>query len=98
MGEIADDHFVQLYWSEGVGFGGDCGNAPPCEHPAYGGMDAYIARQVQRPANTYRCKFCLSMIGFLNRKPYNIVDGTPHRCLSDSRGISPKAAKEGEQA
>ena len=80
--EIADDHYVELSWSEGVGVGGDCGMAPPCDHPAYGGMDAFIARAVRVPANVYRCKFCGHGIGFINRKPYNRSDGTPHRCLA----------------
>jgi hypothetical protein len=32
----------------------------------------------------YRCKFCRSLIKFLDRKPLNLVDGTPHRCLADA--------------
>ena len=88
MGEIADDHFVELFWSEGVGVGGDCGNGPPCEHPAYGGMNSYIARRAQAPNNAYRCKFCGADIGFINRLPYNISDGLQHRCLADARRAS----------
>lgn len=49
MGEIADDHFVQLFWSEGTGVGGDGGSGPPIDHPAYGGMDAFISRRIARP-------------------------------------------------
>lgn len=83
MGDIADDHFVQLFWSEGTGIGGDCGSAPPCEHPAYGGMDAFIWRATQpRP---YGCKYCGKPIGFIDRKPYNYSDGSAHRCLADAR-------------
>lgn len=96
MGEIADDHFVSLSWSHGTGVGGNVGTndgypaGPPCDHPAFGGMDAFIARRTQRSANTYRCKFCRSLIGFLNRQPYNLVDGTPHRCLADARALAQK--------
>ena len=85
MGEIADDHFVELYWSEGTGIGGDCGNNRPCDHPSYGGMDSYIARRIQTPSNVYRCKFCGAGIGFINRLPYNRSDGSPHKCLTESR-------------
>lgn len=46
MGEIADDHFVELYWSEGTGIGGDGGFGPPCDAPEYGGMNAWMARRV----------------------------------------------------
>lgn len=49
MGEIADDHFIALFWSDGTGVGGDGGLAPPVDHPAYGGMDAYIRRHTARP-------------------------------------------------
>lgn len=47
--EIAGDHFVELFWSEGTGVGGDCGFGPPIDHPAYGGMDAYIRSHTARP-------------------------------------------------
>jgi hypothetical protein len=85
MGEIYDDHYVELSWSEGVGIGGDCGFAPPTDHPAYGGINSWIVRASQRPANVYRCKFCGSVIGFINRKAYNRLDGTPHTCLADAK-------------
>ena len=45
MGEMADDHFIELFWSEGTGIGADCGYGPAAEHPAYGGMEAFIARR-----------------------------------------------------
>ncbi len=51
MGEIADDHFVELFWSEGTGVGADGGDGPPTDHPAYGGMDAYIRRRTACAAN-----------------------------------------------
>ena len=84
MGDIADDHRAALSWSEGVGVGGDCGRAPPSDHPTYGGMDAYIQRNIRHPSNMYRCQYCRSLIWFMNRKPYNLADATPHRCLADA--------------
>lgn len=97
MGEIADDHYTELYWSGGVGVGGDCGVAPPCDHPTYGGMNAYIQRHTQRPANRYSCKFCGAVIGFINRKPYNPSDGSPHTCLIDAKRAA-MSTKAGEKA
>lgn len=49
MGELADDHFVELFWTEGTGIGGDVYSGPPADHPAYGGMDAYIQRHASMP-------------------------------------------------
>ena len=83
MGEMADDHYVALSWSHGVGIGGDGGCAPPCDHPAYGGLDLYIQNHTRSRASLYRCKFCRSLIAFVNRKPYNLVDGSDHRCLTE---------------
>ena len=95
MGEIADDHFVEIYWNEGTGIGADGGFGPPCDRPEYGGMNAYIARQIRVPVNTYRCKFCGNPIGFIRRLPYNRTDGTPHRCLADkAAALREKQAKD----
>lgn len=99
--EHADDHYVALSWSEGTGVGASIGSddgypaGPPCDHPAFGGMDAWIRRRIQQPANTYKCKFCGGLIGFLNRQPYNLADGASHRCLADARR---KAAEEAGRA
>lgn len=84
MGEIADDHYVALSWSEGVGVGGDCGNAPPCDHPAYGGIDSWIANRIRTPRSIHTCKFCGNEISFKDRKPINL-NGSDHRCLAERR-------------
>lgn len=85
MGEIADDHYVALSWSEGVLDG------PPCDDPNYGGIDAWIARRAR--VSAYRCQFCGGSIGFINRKPYNLADGTAHTCLADARQEAAEKAR-----
>ena len=81
--EIADDHYVSLYWSGGLNIDNDgYPLTPPSNVPETSGMDVYIAHQVLIPANQYRCKFCRSLIAFVNRKPYNLLDGSKHRCLT----------------
>lgn len=92
--EIADDHYVALSWNGGLAADNDgYPLEPPSNDPSMtsGGLDAYFARLAteQMYRNTYRCKFCRSLIGFVNRKPLNLSDGSPHRCLADA------AAKKG---
>lgn len=89
--EIADDHYVALSWSHGVGVGADCGNGPPCDNPNYGGIDSWIWRKSRVPANLYQCKFCRQSIGFINKRPYNHSDGSPHTCLRDRAKAAPSA-------
>ena len=84
--EIADDHYVALSWSGGLGIDNDgYPLEPPSSDPSMNeGIDARIARSIQRRVVEYRCKFCRSLIGFLDRKPLNLVDGSPHRCLANA--------------
>lgn len=93
MGEIADDHMVGLYWEEGTGIGGysDEYGMGPIDDPAFGGMNAFLARRTSRIAAQYSCKFCGGEIKFINRRPYNMADGSAHTCLAD-------AAKKAEPA
>ena len=95
--EIADDHRVALSWSGGLGVDSDgYPLGPPCSDisVAGGGIDGYFSRlaNAQMHRNTYRCKFCRSLIGFVDRKPLNLADGSPHRCLADAA-----AARKGGQ-
>jgi hypothetical protein len=95
MGEIYDDHYTQVWWEHGTGIGGDCGDGPPCEHPAYGGMDAWIFRASESMLVTpkpYKCKFCGVDIGFIKRRAYNWSDGAVHTCLSDARATKEQSA------
>lgn len=84
--EIAGDHHTALSWSGGLGRDDDgYPLAPPCNDPSMsGGLDAWFAQAAQRRVSEYRCKFCRSLIGFLDRKPRNLGDGTPHRCLAEA--------------
>jgi hypothetical protein len=84
--EIAGDHHTALSWSGGLNRDEDgYPLSPPCSDPSMsGGLDAWFAQAAQRRARQYRCKFCSSMIGFQNRKPLNLLDGSPHRCLADA--------------
>ena len=89
--EIAEDHYIALSWSRGLNADSDGYSlSPPCSDPSFsGGLDLHFARiaqhqLAQRRVNPYRCKFCRSLIGFVNRKPLNLVDGSPHRCLADA--------------
>jgi hypothetical protein len=94
--EIAGDHHTALSWSGGLNRDSDgYPLSPPCNDPSMsGGLDGWFAQAAQRQVSAYRCKFCRGLIGFLSRKPYNVVDGTPHRCLANSRSAAPTAAKE----
>lgn len=86
--EIADDHYVALSWSGGLNRDSDgYPLSPPSSDPSMsGGLDTYFSRlaNAQMHRNTYRCKFCRNLIGFVNRKPLNLADGSPHRCLADA--------------
>ena len=84
--EIAGDHHAELSWSGELGCDADGYPLdPPSNNPSInGGIDAWIGRATQSRVSTYRCKFCRSLIGFMNRKPLNLVDGSPHRCLAES--------------
>ena len=84
--EIAGDHHTALSWSGGLDRDdGGYPLSPPSSDPSMsGGIDAWIAQAAQRRVSQYRCKFCRSLIGFLDRKPRNLVDGSPHRCLADA--------------
>lgn len=90
--EIAGDHHTALSWSGGLDRDEDgYPLSPPSNDPSMnGGMDAYFAQVTQHRVSEYRCKFCQSLIGFLDRKPLNLVDGSPHRCLvAGTRGGKP---------
>ena len=84
--EIAEDHHTALSWSGGLNRDehGYPLSPPSCNPSMSGGIDAWIAQAAQRRVSEYRCKFCRSLIGFLDRKPRNLVDGSPHRCLAEA--------------
>ncbi len=86
MGEIADDHYEAMFWEEGTGVGEHTSEygIGPIDHPAFGGMNAYLARRTNRIAAQYSCKFCGGEIKFINRRPYNMADGSAHTCLADA--------------
>lgn len=46
MGEIADDHYVQLSWEEGTGIGQytTADMVGPMDNPNFGGINAWILR------------------------------------------------------
>jgi len=92
MGEIADDHMVDISWSDGTGIGERDGRFGPMDHPSFGGIDAYIRRNAHVP-NYYRCKFCGESIVFLHRRPYNKSDGVIHTCLADANKARIKEKK-----
>ena len=84
--EIAGDHHAALSWSGGLGIDDDgYPLEPPSSDPSLSeGLNVRIALAMQRKVAPYRCKFCRSLIGFLDRKPLNLVDGSPHRCLAEA--------------
>lgn len=92
--EIAGDHHTALSWSGGLNRDEDgYPLAPPSDDPSMsGGLDSWFAQAAKRRLREYRCKFCSSLIGFLDRKPHNLVDGTPHRCLADAAEARRNAA------
>ena len=67
--EIAEDHYIALSWSGGLNRDSDgYPLSPPSRDPSVsGGLDQWMARAARQ--SEYRCKFCRSLIGFLNRKP-----------------------------
>lgn len=87
MGEIADDHMVEIYWNEGTGAGARF-DIPGVDAPEFGGMNAFMQRcadeSMRSRKNRYACKFCGETIGFIQRRAYNYSDGSLHKCLSDS--------------
>lgn len=98
MGEIADEHYTEMFWEEGTGVGEYTSEygIGPIDHPAYGGMNAYIARRTSRIAAQYSCKFCGGEIKFIDRRPYNMADGSAHTCLADKNKRMQAKLKEAE--
>ena len=90
---VADEHYLALSWSGGLSHDEDgCPLSPPSNDPSMsGGLDAWFARTTQ--VSQYRCKFCRSLIGFLDRKPRNLFDGSPHRCLADAAAARRKVVE-----
>lgn len=82
-GEVADDHYVALSWSGGLGVDNDgYPLEPPSSDPSLsGGLDAWISQRTR--GYPYRCKFCQECITFADRKPFSLPDGSPHRCLAN---------------
>ena len=88
--EVAEDHYIALSWSGGLNRD-EHGYplSPPSGDPSMsGGLDAWFTQAAQRRVSEYRCRFCRSLIGFLDRKPLNLVDGSPHRCLAARAGAT----------
>ena len=94
--EISGDHYTKLSWDGGL----DCDDdgyplSPPCwDSSISGGINARFAQSAPRRVKEYRCNFCRSLIGFSERKPFNLLDGSPHRCIADAARAALKETKK----